>query len=180
MKKIPTIFKRDPGNMSRVLNEPNPDCDWVFNGEGVATRKYDGTCCLVKDGKLFKRRMVKKGKKPPKGYVEVDFDKNTGKSFGWVPVTNSRENKYHLQAFGGRLFVDGTYELVGPKIQGNPDGYDSHILINHNDATIFIGVPRDFVRLGAWLSDRDIEGLVFHHLDGRMAKIKKSDFGYKR
>jgi hypothetical protein len=26
---------------------------------------------------------------------------------------------------------------------------------------------------------KDIEGIVWHHPDGRMVKIKKKDFGYK-
>jgi hypothetical protein len=56
MKKTPTIFKRNPENMKQILNEHNPKCDWVFNGEGIATRKYDGTCCLVRNGILYKRR----------------------------------------------------------------------------------------------------------------------------
>lgn len=57
MKKIPTIFERDwNGDRSRVTRVPNPACQWVFDGEGVATRKYDGACCMVRDGKLYKRR----------------------------------------------------------------------------------------------------------------------------
>ena len=51
MKKIPTIFKRNPGNMRELFNEPNPFCQWVFAGEGAATQKYDGTCVNIKDGK---------------------------------------------------------------------------------------------------------------------------------
>jgi len=31
-----------------------------------------------------------------------------------------------------------------------------------------------------WIKPLDIEGLVFHHPDGRMAKIKKRDFGFRR
>jgi hypothetical protein len=34
----------------------------VLDGEGVATRKYDGTSCLVSAAKLFKRYEVKKGR----------------------------------------------------------------------------------------------------------------------
>ena len=46
MRKIPTVFIRDfDGDPWRVLNEPHPDCVWVFGGAGVATRIYDGTCC---------------------------------------------------------------------------------------------------------------------------------------
>ncbi|MFL5354397.1 hypothetical protein [Archangium sp.] len=31
-----------------------------------------------------------------------------------------------------------------------------------------------------YLRDRDIEGIVFHHPDGRAAKLKGSDFGFNR
>ena len=56
MKKIPTIFERDwDGDRSRVLDKPSPGCEWVFNSEGVATRKYDGTCAAIINGSLFKR-----------------------------------------------------------------------------------------------------------------------------
>jgi hypothetical protein len=37
--------------------------------------------------------------------------------------------------------------------------------------------PSDFVGLREYLSGRDIEGVVWHHPDGRMAKLKGSDFG---
>jgi hypothetical protein len=31
-----------------------------------------------------------------------------------------------------------------------------------------------------YLEQADIEGVVFHHFDGRMAKVKKKDYGMKR
>jgi hypothetical protein len=65
MRKIPTLFKRDENNRKHVTSEANPECHWVLDGDGVATRKYDGTSCLVKDGKFFRRYEVKKGKTPP-------------------------------------------------------------------------------------------------------------------
>jgi hypothetical protein len=40
--------------------------------------------------------------------------------------------------------------------------------------------PLNFGGLRAWMEGRDIEGVVFHHADGRMAKIKLRDFGLKR
>jgi hypothetical protein len=181
MKKIPTIFMRDPENMSLVLPDPNLVCVWVFAGEGVARRKYDGTCVMVKYGKYFKRHTVKKGKEKPLHFIEVDFDPNTGKHFGWVPVENIKENKYHLEAFNRHLlWHDGTYELVGPKIQGNPENRHFHELIFHKTAERFPLVPRGYTALKTWIRRIDIEGLVFYHPDGRMAKIKKRDFGLKR
>jgi hypothetical protein len=182
MKKIPTIFKRNPENMARVLPEINSECEWVAKGEGVATRKYDGTCCMIKGRRLFKRREIRRGKKQPADFILEEYDPNTGKSFGWVPVSCDRpEDKYHCEAwFNQPGLPDGTYELVGPKIQGNPEKYPQHTLISHANVEIYPDCPRTFEGLCAWLSDKDIEGIVFHHPDGRMAKIKKRDFGLNR
>ena len=183
MKKIPTIFKR--GEDHKVIPEPHPDCLWVFEGEGVATRKYDGTCVAIIEGKYYKRREVKKGKNPPPDFIEVDYDPITGKRFGWVPVNfDDPADRYHVEAFNrlaeeGKI-EDGTYELCGPKIQGNPENFPYHVLIKHSEAEVFPDCPRDYEGLKEWLADKDIEGIVFHHPDGRMAKIKKRDFGLKR
>lgn len=49
MKKIPTVFVRDPEtNLKHVRDEVHPDCQWVLDGEGVPTRKWDGTCVRVR------------------------------------------------------------------------------------------------------------------------------------
>lgn len=179
MKKIPTLFKRNPERMSEILREPNPDCQWVFDGEGIATRKYDGTCCRVKDGELWKRREFKKIRPQPERFELADYDEATGKSVGWVPVEPT--DRWHIEAFGnGEWAVDGTYELCGPKVQGNPEGFAFHVLIAHAAATRFYNVPRTFDGLRDFLGETDIEGIVFHHPDGRMAKIKKRDFGLRR
>ena len=49
MKKIPTLFERKPDYLSGVIDEINPLCKWVADGEGVATRKYDGTAMMIDD-----------------------------------------------------------------------------------------------------------------------------------
>ena len=180
MKKIPTLFKRDPTNMRNILREPNPSCQWVIDGEGVATRKYDGTCCLVKDGELFKRRELKRDEQVPDGFVVADYDEVTGKTVGWVHVdAAASENKWHVQAFRDTL-PDGTYELVGPKINGNHEHSQEHVLVKHDHTEHYPNAPRTFDGLKEWLADKDIEGLVWHHSDGRMAQIKKRDFGLRR
>ena len=180
MKKIPTIFERDwNGNRSRVVDQPHPDCAWVFAGEGVATQKIDGTCCMVRGGMLFKRRELKPGQPEPYGFESAGADSETGKTVGWVPVCDGPEDAAHREAFSVTI-ADGTYELVGPKIQGNPERYDRHRLDTHSSLVMVEQPPRDFAGLKQWLDGRDIEGIVFHHQDGRMAKIKLRDFGLKR
>lgn len=182
MRKIPTLFERDwNGDRSRVLDRPHPDCGWVFAGEGHATLKIDGTSCLLRAGALLKRRELRKGETAPAGFESLGTDPETGKMVGWVPVGDGPEDRWHregLAALADRS--DGTYELVGPKVQGNPEKRAGHELVRHADLGIEESVPRDFTGLRAWLEDRDLEGLVFHHPDGRMAKIKKRDFGFRR
>ena len=180
MKKIPTIFNRNPENMKEILPEPHRDCGWVFAGEGVPTRKYDGTCCRVKDGKLWKRRELKNGQPQPTGFELADFDDVTGKAVGWMPADDEKADRWHIEAFGDGNWPDGTYELCGPKIQGNQEGFETHVLVPHSEATQYNNVPRTFDGLRDFLETMDIEGLVFHHQDGRMAKIKKRDFGQRR
>ena len=189
MKKIPTLFQRDPDNMARVLPEVHPACLWVLNGEGWPTRKLDGMCCAFVDidlarGIFVRRREVKKGKPVPEDFVLVETDETTGKSVGWVPVGSGPEDAYFIKAFSrfpGRP-EPGTYELVGPKSQGGVEGYAEHTLIAHHDSDLRIQeeVPRDFDGLRDWLEGKNIEGIVWHHPDGRMAKIKGRDFGHVR
>jgi Family of unknown function (DUF5565) len=184
MKKIPTIFNRDwDGDRSRVVNSPHKDCDWVFLGEGRATLKLDGACCMVRDGKRYKRRELKDGQLTPLGFEPVSFDDETIKTVGWMPVRDGPEDRYFREAIcqseGGEK--DGTYELVGPKVQGGVERmFTQHELIPHGAYTIFDEPQRNYDAIRDWLSGKDIEGLVYHHPDGRMAKIKLRDFGLKR
>jgi len=180
VKKIPTIFKRNPDNMREILMVAHPDCGWVFNGEGIATRKYDGTCCKIDANGYWKRRAVKKGKLIPPLFELEQYDENTGKSVGWVPVDfENKADKYHVEAYRDGMEF-GTYELCGPKIQGNPEGYDKHVLVSHENAENLGDITRTFDGLREYLVKMDIEGIVFHHPDGRMGKIKKRDYGQKR
>lgn len=182
MKKIPTIFERDwDGDRSRVLEKPTPGCEWVFAGEGVATRKYDGTCVAVMDGLYVKRHEVREGKPVPEGFLGVQDD--SGKMIGWLVVGDGPEDKWHREALntagGIGALEEGTYELVGPKVQGNREKYAEHTLIRHSHAEPYI-VSRTYEGMRELLAELDIEGFVFHHPDGRMAKIKKRDFGLRR
>lgn len=181
MKKIPTLFERDwNGDRSRVINQVHAGCEWVLSGEGRATRKLDGTCCMIRDGKLYKRRELRKGDVAPPLFEQIDYDEETGKTVGWIPCDIGPEDKWHMAAFEGEPGLpDGTYELIGPKVQGNPEGWVSHQLILHGSFAED-NVPRSFEGLRDWLATQDIEGIVFHRHDGRMAKIKGRDFGHRR
>jgi hypothetical protein len=180
MKKIISLFKRNYGVDRLVYDEIVPGAEWVQLGEGWATRKYDGTCCIVKDGIIYKRYDCKEGKSPPPGFIPAqDPDPVTKHWPGWLQCEPTNpSDKWFLAAFTGNE-PDGTYELVGPKIQGNPEKYLEHTLIPHGFATK-LDAPRAYQEIKEWFRGKDIEGIVWHHPDGRMVKIKKKDFGLKR
>ena len=180
MKKIPSLFKRDYDGNRLVYDEIVEECDWVLKGEGTATKKYNGTAAMIRDGILYKRYDVKNDRKVPANAIPCEEKPNehTRHWPHWLPVDkNKHEDKYFIEAFNKGL-SDGTYELCGPKIQSNPEKFDSHTLILHGIITY--NCPRNFEGIKNWLKDRDIEGIVWHHQDGRMCKIKKKDFGLKR
>jgi Family of unknown function (DUF5565) len=181
LKKIPTIFERDwTGDKSRVVAVPHKDCAWVFAGEGAATIKIDGTSCLVRDGKLYKRRELRENDIAPPDFEVAAIDDDTKKRVGWVPIGIGPEDRWHREAFEMAANpADGTYELLGPKVQGNPERRRQHELVPHGHK-LAADAPRDFEGLRQYLAALDIEGLVWHHPDGRMGKIKLRDFGLKR
>jgi hypothetical protein len=167
VEKIPTLFERDETQRGRPVTPTiKPECQWVERGEGVATRKN----VKVVGGVLHKRQ------KPAEGvYDEASY----------IPAKRDDPgDRYLFEAFdSAAAWDDGIYEALGPKIQGNPEKYDRHrlVCVVPFDASLVLeDVPRTFAGLKEFLAAEDIEGIVFHHPDGRKAKIKKRDFGQKR
>lgn len=188
MKKIISLFQRNYETDRLVRDEVVPGAEWVLAGEGVPTRKFDGTACAIINGSVYKRYNLKKGKQIPEGAIACmdKPDPNTGHFFFWVPVkAGEPEDKYFLEAFGvgkdyyGNDLIDGTYELCGTKVQGNAEAINGHILVPHGKE-VLENVPRTFDGIKEYLRNKNIEGIVWWHPDGRMVKIKKKDFGLRR
>lgn len=183
MKKIPTVFVRDwNGDRRYVLPEITPGCEWALTDPlAIPTRKYDGTCVMFDGTAWWARREVKEGKTAPDGFVSLGTDPETGKAVGWEPVGQSGYAKVHaavLARFDPEMTAwrTGTYELAGPKVNGNPEGLAADHLVLHEAAMRLRDVPRDFGGLAAWLHAHPYEGIVWHHPDGRMCKVKRRDF----
>lgn len=184
MKKMKTLFVREFDEKHKVTTLPivEEGCEWVTNGEGVATLKLDGTCCLIEGGVLYKRFDFKEGRKLPEGAIPCQeaADPITGHFPHWVEVdANNPADKYHVEAFE-RLEnkQNGTYELVGPHFRGNPYGLFFDKLEKHGEL-ILTHVPRTYEGIKEYLRIHNLEGIVFHRGNGEMCKIKKSDFGFK-
>jgi hypothetical protein len=182
MKKIPSAFLRDEADMSKLTRTPHPSCGWLFAPSAIetvrATRKWDGTSCMVRDGALYARYDAKHGKTPPPGFWPAqDPDPVTGHWPGWILVVEQPHLKWHREAWERWApLADGTYELCGPKISANPDGFSEHVFMPHGEeARPMFVVTYDSCELA--LREQPWEGIVFHGPDGQMAKIKRRDFG---
>jgi hypothetical protein len=179
VKKIPTLFVRNPEDRRYVTDEVTPGCEWVIAGEGVPTRKYDGTCVMRHfTGAWWARREVKPGKTQPENFLPVSVDDVTGKVMGWEPIEQSPFVKFWREAVGdSENLAGGTYELCGPKINGNPEGFDTHRLIAHDTAEqVWFPLEPDAALIAHTVRNLKFEGVVWHHPDGRMAKLKVRDY----
>ena len=183
MKKIPCLFVRvfDGPRKSTLTDEVTPGCEWVMNGEGTASRKWDGTACAVIDGRLYRRYDAKNGKPaPPNGIPCQEPDPVAGHWPHWVLVDpDNHADRWIWEAFSTRVgktaLPDGTYEAIGPRINGNPEGCTFHVLVRHGKTVLNPPRTKDGIR--TFLEMNRMEGIVFAHPDGRMCKIRRVDFG---
>lgn len=200
MKKTPIVFVIDR-KTDTITTTVRPGQEWVVNGEGVATIKFDGQACKFENGKLWKRfdrklsksaqRKANKGQNidptdlsnfrvAPEGFepCEVAPDPVTFHWPGWVPVNvNDPNDKWHIEALNTLsepLEEGATYELVGPSLAENIYNLMQHELWKHGKEQVEVG--RSFEELHDFMQNFNGEGLVFHHPDGRMAKIRRKDF----
>ncbi|GAA4691994.1 RNA ligase family protein [Phytohabitans rumicis] len=183
MEKIPTLFERD--DQFKVVDRPRAECAWVFDGAGAATEKLDGTNVrlTVRSGQLVR---VEKRRNPSK------VQKQQGIVDGWYVDADdhSAEDKWILVAARNTEvsgWPDGEHacEALGPRIQGNALALEEHRCVPFNLQVPEYGdVPRSYGQLWDYLTKLEsrfapghlAEGIVFHHPDGRRAKIKRKDF----
>lgn len=188
MKKIPTLFERVYENhkIKDVLPNVTPGCEFVLEGKGEATVKFDGSCCAIIDNGFYIRYDAKNGKPIPEGAIKCqeEADPITGHLPCWVPAsTYHPAHKWYIKALQNTSInhleelTDGTYEAVGPHFNGNPYNFDYDFLIKHGKK--IIDVPRTFEGIRDYLEANYIEGIVFW-LDGEpKCKIKRTDFGFE-
>ena len=93
-----------------------------------------------------------------------------------MKVENVPADKWFINAYNntpGR--EERTYEAIGPHFQGNPYGLSDDILEPHGVKVI--EVERTFEEIKKYLSEHNIEGIVFWKDGEPQCKIKRSDFG---
>lgn len=187
MKKIPTLFERVYENhkVVGITDKATPGMEWALAGEGIATVKYDGSCCAIINGEFYKRYDAKHGKPIPDGAIKCqdEPDPVTGHMPCWVKCDrNNPADKWFWAAYDSEftfLKTDGTYEAVGIHFQGNPYDLDCDKLLRHGIAVIGSELIRSYDGIKQWLSENHEEGIVFWKDGEPRCKIKRSDLGFE-
>jgi len=189
MPKIecPFVRKMINGNYI-VINEINPEYNWVFEDDSVmAIEKLNGTnvSVVIEEGTVT--QVYNRTERIP--FI------NKGKSWIIEGLLNSKKRGY-LEFLGDGQFFG---ELIGPKVNGNPYKLDEHLWIpfstfaqEHLKYKSWGKYPKDFKTISNWFKDDllplynlkrghkngFVEGVVFTHPDGRLAKLRRDMFDW--
>ena len=187
MKKIPTLFERqfDGHKVVGITDKVTPGMEWVLEGEGEATVKFDGAACAIIAGTLCKRYDAKNGKKAPEGAIPCcDPDPVTGHHPHWLACDeNNPADKWFFEAYKNtpKAILDnsisGTYEACGPHFRSNPYDLEKDVLVPHG--MYVCDVERSFEGIKKFLAEQNIEGIVFWKDYAPQCKIKRTDFGFE-
>jgi len=188
MPKLESPFVRKEINGNYVVTpEIAEGYEWVFNDDSViATEKLHGTnVSIVIENGIIVSIWNRTARTP-------FFNK--GKRFITDALLTSFERGYM------DLLTDGQYfgEVIGEKVNGNPYKLSGHIWIpfntyckEHLAYKSWGKYPKTFDAISEWFKtlmplfalkrgDKEgfVEGIVFYHPDGRMAKLRRDMFGW--
>ena len=184
--QCPFVRKVIEGNYI-VTDEIEEGYEWVFEDESVmAIEKLHGTnvSIVIKEGvvaEIYNRTS------------RIQFI-NKGKKFISEGILNSFERGYIDLLGDGQHFG----ELIGPKVNGNPYKLEQHLWIpfstfgqKHLKYKCWGKYSKTFESIREWFKelmplytsmkgDREgfVEGIVFTHPDGRMAKLRCDMFDW--
>lgn len=163
MRKIPTIYLRDERvTCSPVTGDINSIVNWVFEGQGIATRKIDGINVKIENGIAYERI-----KPLSKDYYKAEYGKVN--------------NEYVKKVVESQNWKDGIYEAYGEGIKNNMENIKGQAMVRILPLDPILILPHirlNYRFLMNYLSTHDIEGIVWHNRSEpeTMAKIKTRDF----
>lgn len=179
MKKIPSIWKRDPDTHDVIAGEWTHGITPEDLRKAMATVKFDGTATMLDiHGEWWARHAVKNGKEPPPGWQWAGSSEGQ-KRQGWIPMADSQYNEIfntvtpeRCKPYIARGF---SYELVGPRIGKNPHGLKKHELWRHASEKLGFNFTPGLVE--AYMRDHPVEGIVWWLHGEPYAKLKSTDIG---
>lgn len=180
MKRPPCAFVR---NEQTGLATIQPAVPWFAQGHGFATRKWDGIPYLIEwsdehSAYLAYRGVTLDPDEPIPIKLKQTSDAGVVPVTGWISVGNAESPLFEtitadIQA--GRKFAPGTYELCGPGIKDNHEGFDQVGLIKH-DLITYLRCPRVLDDLIMFMIQHPSEGLVWKYGE-QYCQLTRHDVG---
>lgn len=188
--KLHSPFIRE-GDDYTVTKKIDKDCEWVFEDGVRAVDKLDGTniCISIREGN-----------------IDRIFNRTTEKFI--MNIKQTRWEGACMEGIAKAIqrswldgMEDGEYygELIGEIFNGNKHKIQGHLFVPFNylkdkchwHSWVKNKYPKDFNSISEWfkelpslfnlrlkLPEIKTEGLVFHHPDGRMAKLRRDMFDW--
>jgi hypothetical protein len=177
VNRIPRAFEPNALGLAGL----RPAVDWFAQGKGVASRKWDGVPVLLhptEEGGWMAFRGIRflLGLPEPPRFLRHGID--GAMVSGWLPVGEDDEDVvlalgrlYHA----GLPIYPGTYELCGPGIKDNPEGFELPTLLRHGGLA-YIRTPRSLDDLVMFMIEHPAEGIVWEY-DGALCQLTRKDVG---
>lgn len=174
---VPHVWELDKNGYA--TDKVTKGCEWVTEGQGTASRKYDGVPVRVNGTINIQTDPMGPKIHRPNVLKLVGNDQ-------WMPI-DPKQDVVILEARERRYStLDGMYEVCGPDILGNAEGWEIHKMIPtqvqvpaSEGERCFTSCPRMLEDadgkkgLRSWLAQRPMEGVIFKHPDGRrLAKVE--------
>lgn len=189
------------GEKYLATNEVNPELMKLLEEKipYKVTGKVDGTCCLIRDGKLYKRRDIKGGRNIPDSWFQTGKE---GKSNHLIGFMDLEKGDWHLNCLSKiddityinvldnldgcleykkidiKTMGECSVELMGPKIQSNPHHLKMYCVMKHGCIVIDnFPVIENIEHIRDWfLNDPRgiyLEGVVIHFDNNKMFKLHR-------
>lgn len=189
MEKLECPFIREKNEKGQyvVINKINPGYEWVFeDDQTMAIEKLHGENVSI----LIDR-----------GVITNIWSRNRRVPFFNLDSRNIVEGLLNSYERGYMEFLeDGQHfgELIGPGSQGNPYGIQKPLWVPFKTYSVknlkyksWGKYPKDFATISEWFKvllplyaghvgseKRFVEGIVFTHPDGRIAKLRRDMFDW--
>ncbi len=192
MIKIPRLFIHDK---SYATDKISPVSRWVLTEESIPYRKWDGIATKLYKDQWYIRSIRRRDGIDDKDIHTIFYpvDLLQDYVYGWLKTDYSPYLPYLTEAlatepYSDRLFgtengwEQGTYELMGPNILGNPEKLERHWLMPHHRSpqlseVSMLGKDISYDSLLTIFSTYDCEGCVWYERNGyRKTKLRRRDF----
>lgn len=187
LSKITGIYPYTDTTFTTTSETPDPN----ITGNVIVTAKIDGMCCFVRNGTIYTRQDLKRGRTPMKGWFDPSNTPEPDANGHRLGFRDLIKGDHHHKAINGdafRVFSNGhfewkpiseynerTIEFVGPKVNNNRHRFTEYGFIPHGEIVLDVEW-NDRVKLTEYIRTSPWEGIVIY-ANGKPYKTHRGHLG---